>query len=252
MLQIAICDDQEKERAETHRLISRYLAAYPDLEATVSLFENGSSLLTAMEDRQSFDIYILDIIMPDLDGIALGKAIRKRGSTGQIIYLTSSKDYAVESYDTDALYYMVKPVTQTQVNRIMDKAVGRLSPGSQRSFLVNTANGICRILFDQLLYVEQSKRTMHFYLIDGSIIQSYALREPFSVAVQPLLADPRFLLCGSSFVVNLHRITKIGKEETTFSNGCAIALPRSLQRAVKQEWTEYWLRTHETFGTKNA
>lgn len=252
MLHIAICDDHEKERAETRRLITCYLDAHPDLDASVSLFEGGFSLLAAMENRQSFDIYILDILMPDLDGIELGKAIRKRGGSGQIIYLSSSKDYAVESYDTDALYYIVKPVTPAKISRAMDKAVARLSAGSQRSFLVNTPGGICRILFDQLLYVEQSKRIMHFYLTDGSMIQSYALREPFSVAVQPLLADPRFLLCGSSFVINLHRINQIGKEKTTFSNGCAISLPRSLQRTVKQEWTEYWLRLHETSGMQDA
>ena len=252
MLRIAICDDYEKERAETHRLISRYLSAHPDLDAAVSLFESGFSLLTAMEARQFFDIYILDIIMPELGGIELGKSIRKRGGTGQIIYLSSSRDFAIESYDTDALYYMVKPVTQAQIARVMDKAIGRLSPRSQRSLLVNTPDGIRRVVFDQLLYVEQSKRTMHFYLTDGTIIQSYALREPISVAVQPLLADPRFLLCGSSFVVNLHRITQIGKVETIFSNGCSLTLPRSLQRTVKQEWTEYWLRLHETAGPQNA
>ena len=251
MITIAICDDEEQERAQAQQLLEHYLDEHPALDGSLSLFESGSAILAELEAGQQFDIYILDIIMPGLSGIALGTALREQGAYGQIIYLTSSRDFAVESYDTDALHYLVKPVTASQLSRAMDKAVRILSQKYQKAILVNTQNGVCRVLFDQILCVDQSDRMMHFYLSEGSAITSCVLRESFATAVQPLLADPRFLLCGSSFVVNLHRIIQIDKENTTFSNGLSIPLPRSLQKSVKRKWMEYWLRIKNSAVTRS-
>lgn len=59
--------------------------------------------------------------------------------------------------------------------------------------------------------------------------------------MQPLLADRRFVLCGSSFVVNLHYVTAVGKGELTVG-GVRVPLSRGLAAQVKQRWGDYWIK----------
>ena len=241
MISIAICDDDALDLQKAEALVLAYLQEHPNLAARISLFSSGASLLRAMEDSR-FDLYLLDILMPGINGIALGERLRRQGDEGQIIYLTTSQDYAIESYEAQALYYLIKPVDRDKLWHALDRAAAVIQKKNQACIFVNVHDGLCKVILDQILYVEQSERCMHFHLIDGSTLVSCVLRGPFSAAVQELVKDPRFLRCGSSFVLNLQRIKSIGKLEAEFSNGLRIHLPRTQIHSVKQCWMEYWLK----------
>ena len=241
MLTIAVCDDEESEREQTAALVSGFLAQHPGLEGRVSLFEDAASLVDSVRQGHSFDLYILDILMPQLSGIDAARQLRELGDRGILIYLTTSRDFAVESYETEAFYYLLKPVTAERLDQVLTKATASLAEKPQENLLITGHSGLCRVPYDQILYVELVDRAMLFHLADGSTVSSCILREPFSTAVKPLLEDPRFLLCGSSFAINLQRIKAIGKLETLFTTGSTISLPRSQHRTVKLKWMEYWL-----------
>ena len=113
MLRIAICDDEEKHLKQTAELLNTYLQSRPDLQGQVELFPSGGSLLERVEEDRSFDLYVLDILMPELSGIDTGRRLRTLGEGGEIIYLTSSNDFAADSYDVRAFFYseLCKKVT---------------------------------------------------------------------------------------------------------------------------------------------
>ena len=73
-------------------------------------FPSGYALLDGAEEQGGFDLYLLDVLMPGLDGIQTGAKLRAQGDPGEIVYLTNSRDHAVESYGVRAFYYLVKPV----------------------------------------------------------------------------------------------------------------------------------------------
>ena len=83
MFHIALCDDEAAQRQLTHKLLDRY---FSDQGAAVKIWEfsDGQSLLNAMLD-ETFDLYLLDIVMPEVDGINLGLALRKSDENGVII-----------------------------------------------------------------------------------------------------------------------------------------------------------------------
>ena len=241
MLRIAICDDEKAELEKTSSMLSDYSNVNTDHQFAITYFESGVDLIDEIDRGYDADIYILDILMPDMSGIEVGSALRNKGRKGQIIYLTSSRDYGIESYETDALHYLLKPVTKAQLDAVLDKAIKRISSYRKSIFMVNTQAGIYRVNLDNLLYADQSERAMHFYLKNGDVITSCILREPFANAVRPLLEDSRFMLCGSSFALNLQEIVQIHKEEVLFSTGIKIKLPKTLQKNAKQQWMQYWL-----------
>ena len=78
MLRIALCDDEAGQRQATGRLLSGYMAQH-HLAARVREFASGRELLNAVEETGPFDLYILDIVMPEMDGCAAARAIRHCG-----------------------------------------------------------------------------------------------------------------------------------------------------------------------------
>ena len=193
-------------------------------------------------DPRRYEAVLLDINMPKMNGIELGLKLRSINSDGVIIYLTTSRDYAVESYLVQAFYYLLKPVDKTAFYTVLDKAVSMLEKQSMASIEVRTANGIRRLSFDEIMYVELAKRFAKYHLTDEKVINSITLRNSFHTEVAPLLKDERFTLCGTSFAVNLHHVIAVEKTDLILKGEHRVPLSRSKYIPVKKQWADYWLR----------
>ena len=124
MLKIALCDDEPGQRSLTGGLLREYMEQRPSLAARLTVVSSGEELLEQAEAEGGFDLYVLDVIMPELSGIDVGVKLRELGSDAPIIYLTTSPDYAVDSYLAQAFYYILKPVDRFQLFEVLDRAGG--------------------------------------------------------------------------------------------------------------------------------
>lgn len=241
MLKIALCDDDPIQRLQIAKLLQVYLEKRPKSPGKISAFASGQELLDAIGDqREDFDLYILDVLMPGLTGIDLGVRLRELGGTGAIIYLTSSSEYALDSFKAHALGYLLKPVDLESLSRELDHALSTIEQKRSACVFVKTKGGVHRLLLDELLYVELHNRMLHYHQFDGSITESLTLRTSFQNAVAPVLADGRFFRCGTSFVVNLHYVRGIEKDSLLLDNGTTVPLPRGMSNEARRRWSSYW------------
>ena len=240
VLRIAICDDEEKQLNQTTSMLEDYLSSRLDISGQVEGFLSGEALLKRVKEHGSFDLYILDIIMPGLSGIDAGILLRDIGEDGEIVYLTTSNDFAADSYDVRAFFYLLKPVKREKLFQVLDKALENLSRRRSEGIFVRTAGGSCRILFDRIRYVERIGRYIRYYCTDGTV-DSQSIRTSFKEATAPLLADPRFCLCGVSFVLNFQHITGVRGKTALLDNGQTVTLPRTTATTFKKAWGNYWL-----------
>lgn len=241
MLKIAVCDDDAAERERTAALLKEFFAQRPETAVSQVPFGNTRDLLDALEQGENFDLYFLDVLMPGLNGIEAGKAIRRLGRDGAIIYLTASSDYAVDSYLTQAFFYLLKPVEREQFFAVLDRAVSAIQKRKSKAVIVNTSSGMRSISLDDLLYVERVDRFMRYYLADGETVDSRTIRCPFRTAAAGLLADRRFVLCGASFVLGLHHVRSLEKDEALLDSGVYVPVSRSAFGQLKRAWMNYWL-----------
>ena len=158
MLRIAICDDDEQQLRQTENLVSAYLRARPGAGGQVESFGSGGALLARAEAAGGFDLYVLDILMPELSGIDTGRRLRALGEGGEIVYLTSSNDFAADSYDVRAFFYLLKPVKENKLFQVLDGAVKKLHQRRSSAVVVTTADGPRRILLERIRYVERVGR----------------------------------------------------------------------------------------------
>ncbi len=248
MLNIALCDDEAEYLSITRGLLDRYIAARPSLSAKVSVFTSAVELINRVEDAGGFDLYVLDIIMPRKNGIEAGLDLRRLGCDGAILYLTTSPDYAVDSYLTRAAHYLLKPVSEASLFAALDQAADQASRKKAAGVTVRTREGDARVLLDDIVYMELVKRTVCYYLRGGEPLYSVTVSGSFQDAVAPALSDRRFALCGSSYAVNLFFVTAVGKTELTLKDGKKVPLPRQYAGTVKKQWVDYWLGSDSYHG----
>ncbi len=242
-MKIAFCDDDAACRKEIDELLSIYAGVRPDCNISYNAFAYTDDILDASAKIGGFDLYVLDIVMQnDITGIELGVKLRQAGYDGKIVYLTSSAEYAIDSFKVKPFHYIMKPVEKDSFFAVLDEAYEIISHESSQKFMVKTKENSLLVSHDSILYAELVKRAVVFNLVGGKTVESTTLRTTFSEAVAELTADSRFMICGSGMLVNLHHVTSVGNDSLVFRNGQKVYLGKKLCREIRSAWNEFWFK----------
>ena len=136
-MNIAIVDDSESDRQLLQELLIRYFDA-SGISITIYPFQSGELFLAGLS-HHSFDLVFLDIFMDEITGMDAAHKLLEAGCDCTIIFLTSSREYALEGYEVGAFRYLLKPLTY-------DKLEGTLNPflrkfrGEARNCLLYTSD----------------------------------------------------------------------------------------------------------------
>ena len=250
MFKIAICEDNPAELSEVKGLLNFYGEELvkkarrckedpaPDFE--ISAFSSGRELLKAAA-KDPFHLYVLDILMPEQNGMELAKKIRKSDENADILFLTSSTDYAVESYAVRAFYYLLKPIAREQIFACMDRLMAARRAASPEKLLVKTKNGISSIPYGDVVSVEYQAHYLYYSLASGEVIKSTAIKKSFSEAVRPLLQDCRFVKISSAYVVNMDYVKTLTGKDFEMENNRILSISRNKYKEIKGCYIDYIL-----------
>lgn len=239
MIQIAICDDQARELQKICSLMETYCDLHPELDIFFRRFHSGEDLLESINNQKHFDIYLLDIIMPDINGIETGMTIREKDDTAAIIYLTSSPDYALQSYQVNAVGYLLKPFGEEELFTALDKVITRLDAEDQKRLVIRTSSdGLESIPYSVLLYLEYYQHRLRAHTTDHRILESVYQRKSFS-ELAASLNDCRFLKISASIIVNMQHIRNISSREVRLSNQETLRITRIFASEAKKAFMAY-------------
>lgn len=237
MIQIAICDDETDTLLHLIDIITQY-GKQKNMPLSIDSFDAAQDLAVHIQSKDNYQIYLLDMLMPQINGIEIGQLIRKQDEQATIIYLTTSKDYAYQAFGVFAQRYLLKPLKKTELYEAMDFAVSQALL-YQKSLHVNTANGIHQILYQDIEYVECAARALHIFTTDESEIVSRLLRKSFESNMSGLLENPDFIQTHKSFIVNLHHVRLYDPNQMTMRSGAQVPISKSRQATVKRMYLKY-------------
>ncbi len=128
---IAVLDDDTRELYRTAEMLSFYGERHPQHELEITCFQETGPFMEAVcsgdgKEEWAFDVLLMDIYLPDGDGIESARALREKGYGGAIIFKSSSGEDAVRAYSVSALHYLVKPVSQEKLDGAMDRAAAKI------------------------------------------------------------------------------------------------------------------------------
>lgn len=237
MIKIAVCDDCPQDLSEVCRLIE---SENGKRQYCTDVFPEAEMLLKSLEDGVRYDIYILDMIMPQTNGILLAEAIRQYEKTPWIIFLTNSGEYALQAYGVNAVRYLLKPIQEEALKEALHYAEKLRSLNSEESdYWVKTAEGMIKLRIKDIVYVECAMRKMIFHTRDGREIDSIFLRRSFEEEAAELLQMHNFLQTHKSYIVNMCHMDSIITDRVLLSKGLEIPISKKRQGEAKRKFLQF-------------
>ena len=195
------------------QIISRYVQQVPTLQLTGEC-ANAIQAFTFLQ-QQSVDLMFLDIRMPQLNGTDFLKALQ---NPPKVIFTTAYPDYALESYELDAIDYLMKPITFERFLKAINKAGenGAAKSGARpveaekktESFVYFRADRkMIKVMLQDILYVESMKDYVKIFTVDNTIISRQSIS-----SVEAMLPEKEFIRTHRSFIVSLQKIRSFTQE----------------------------------------
>ena len=191
------------------RLLESFIEKTPDLQLLASFTDSIEGAAAIKEGKA--DLVFLDIQMPDLDGMELARIVPPQT---RIIFTTAFKEYAFESYEVNALDFLLKPIRYSKFLAAIDKAREWFSLHLQPSTIFIKVDGELRQLpLDSILYVSGMKDYVMFYITDEKrpLITHMTMK-----AVEEMLPDEHFMRVNRSYVVALQHIRKVDRNDCIY------------------------------------
>jgi len=232
MLKIAVCDDKTQEIEIAKRNLQLYLISHPELEADVSVYASAMELLCEIDDDRNFDILLLDIYLPGILRIEVAQQLRRNKNNCQIIFLTTSRDYAVEAFAVNAIDYLLKPYSSVDFIGAMDKAVEKAVKNVEQYLSIKSRGSVYVINLKSLLYIESVNHSQFICSIGEPTVE---LRTTMNELFKTLSGTGYdFYRVGASYIVNLKQIRKFSAKEMVLSGGAHLAVPRGAFHELKK------------------
>lgn len=223
MLRIAICDDMPDFLTDTKNIIEQWNNRPDDM--TISLFTDGDTLIES-HAVTPFDIILLDIVMPLLSGIETAAEIRRTDRSVRIVFLSSSAEFALDSYSVKAANYLLKPIDSNQLWNCLNELYADIL-NYAKCITIKSTTTIHRVELRNIEYLEAQGKQVHFSLTNGTDIKAL---DPFYVYENKLLLEDGFFKCHRSYLVNMNKIETYTLKEIKMRSGSRLPISRSCQK----------------------
>ena len=213
------------------RLLVSYAEKTPDLKLLAS-FTDSINAINAIKAQQP-DLLFLDIQMPNIDGMELAHSLPE---STRVVFTTAFKEYAFESYEVNALDFLLKPVRYNKFLAAVEKARKQLQPSptpqpQQPNTVFIRVDGEWRnVAVEQIIYVNGMKDYVMFYL-DGEpkpLVTHLTMK-----AVEDMLPRDRFLRIHRSYIIAVDKIQKVDRNDCVYIGREVIHIPDGYLPAFK-------------------
>lgn len=252
MFRIAICDNDKEELGQTKFTVETFIKKHAEIKAKIETFLSSEEFQNYLKQNSDllktgdlFDAYILDVMMPCVDGIELAHTIREFDQKTPILFTTSFKKYAFDAFGVQALDYLLKPVNVIQMDNALQRCYVRAEKKKTDEIIVKAKNGIKNIRIRDIVYVENSARCAVYHLRNQCVVTSVCNRGKFEDSIAPLPERKQFLRPHKSYLVNMEYIKEFGVDKLELENDVMIPISRNQRNDVKHKFLSYYTENED-------
>jgi len=199
------------------------------IEANCRYFDKGADTLSHIKAGAKVDVCFLDIVMPEMNGIELARRIRKvetdKGiKTCEIVFLTTSNEFASESFEVKVFSYLLKPSEPQKIANILQEIVDAKKTADITGIFITTKTMTKFLYFREVSFIEVINNKVYFRLIDGTEI---TIISSLNAILPQIIEDKRFAQCHRSFVINMDDINKIEDNHVLMKSGKRLPISRT-------------------------
>ena len=238
MVKMAFCDDDISTLGEIQSFLDRYCEE-KGREITYTAFCSPVELLAEIKKGVKFDVIFLDILMPGQNGIETAAEIREGDSDVKIVFLTSSAEFAVQSYQVDAYFYQLKPLRWESFLQVMDSVLEKCCWDRENRLILRCKGSIVSIDVGRLEFCEVIHRTLMLHQSSGKVLESTGKLDELENRLAPYGC---FLRVHRSYIVNLDYVQSISYRAVSMASLAEIPIPRGKYNEIKDAFLAYAFR----------
>ncbi|MGL4735849.1 MAG: LytR/AlgR family response regulator transcription factor [Cellulosilyticaceae bacterium] len=235
MLKIGLCDDQPFFITQLSEILNQ-IASVHHIALEITSFESGETLLNFCSNHPNyFDILFLDILMTGLNGIDTASQIRRLCGDVYIIFVTSSKEYALDSYSVNAYSYILKPFTYSDIAPKFLALHEKITYHKKNVIYVKNNQDIYTLHLDEVIYFESNLRKITAFMNNGEKISFYNKMSKLEEEINSSL----FLRCHRSFLVNLMYVKNLVGFDLITTTHHQLPISKKYSTAAREAFTDY-------------
>lgn len=239
MLRIAVCDDDAIFLQATVQMIRRW-TDQNGIPAEIYRFDNGDELI-AKNTSQRMDVIFLDIIMPLLNGMETARELRQHDTAVKIIFLTTSPEFALESYEVKAQDYLLKPLNYERLAATLEECSQTIQV-EPPNFVLKTTYGYQKLYYYDIEFAEAQNKRVIFYLRSGRTAETTA---PLYSFEEKLTDCNDFFKCHRSYLVYLPNVDHFNGNEIITKSGRSVPIARGYGKAFQEAYFAQMFREDE-------
>ena len=231
MIRVAVVEDDE---LYTQQIIG-YLKQYEEENGTgfdIACFTDGDGIVRHY--KPAYDLILMDIQMPFLDGMTATEEIRKLDSRVIIMFITNMTDYALRGYTVDAFDYVIKPISYFSFSERISRAIRRLNSRPQKPVTLQIRGGIARVDMADITYIESQGHTMIYHTVSGDYAGTDQMNK-----IEERLSGEGFFRGNKGYLINLAHVESV-QDGVVIVRGTRLALSRGRRHAFMDARMEYW------------
>ena len=198
-------------------------------------FSNGEGLVAGYKNHP-FDLIFLDVMMNEIDGIETGKLIRQMDKNVEIVYCTSSSDFAIAAYEVHAMGYLLKPYEPGRIGAVIDYYVQKHPQKNQNYIEVKSRRKSLIIPYKDIINMESDNKVVYIYTTTQGIVKVYNKLDVF----EKELSDDRFLRCHQSYLVNMQYVAGLVDSDFIMINDKMIPIRKSGRKLIVKKYEEFF------------
>lgn len=188
-------------------------------------FDNPIEALKFIENEK-VQVVFLDINMPGLDGMSLGRLIHKLSSETKLVFITAYKEHAAEAFEIKAFDYLLKPYSENRIREVLDNLVEKIKMPKKAEIIqkeskkiaVNLEDRIVVISTGDILYIEANEKESDIVLPGITYKSKLKISQ-----LEEILSEKMFFRCHRSYMVNINHIIEV---EPWFNGGFIIKVKK--------------------------
>lgn len=243
-VQIALCDDEAAELKKTEEILGDYRQKHMNTNFMIERFESTEELLCMVrEGKYSPQLIFMDIYMPGETGenIPLGieaaRRLRDMGNGAKLVFITTSKEHALDAFEIEAFQYVLKPVQPDKLFSLLDRFQKEAEEEREKYILVRAEGKIIKVPVKDVVYCEAQGKRQCIHLTDGTVlVQNLTMAKLYEMCS----VCQALVKVGASYIIHLEHIDSLNAQEAQMDNGQKIYLPRGTYRCLREQYFNYY------------
>ncbi len=234
MIKIAICDDESSFITEIKMKLEQFIKIEKQ-PATIDVYSNSEFLLADIQEGIYFDLLLLDIEMPNKDGMELTPLIKKSLPHAVIIFITSHLEYAIDSFSLSIFRYIPKQDLNSRLFTALHDAFHFINIEQDDIYTIQTHTNYEKIFLKDVLYIQKEGKNTVFTTFNGKSKARNSL-----INIYKKLKKDEFLYIDKGCIVNILHIMQIRNNTVRLKNGESLFISRSRISAIKKSINTFW------------